>query len=110
MKFEIDTSRGELTASGPDGRRQMPLYSKDAFEIISDLWVKVGWNEKYSYTFSWLGRPIVQLPEDMVRMQEAIWLLKPDLIIETGVAHGGSLTRIPQIEPSILSARPLILI
>lgn len=46
---------------------------------------------KYSYNFSWLGRPIIQYPQDMVAMQEVIWQIKPDLIIETGIAHGGSL-------------------
>ena len=46
---------------------------------------------KYSYNFSWLGRPIIQYPQDMVAMQELIWQIKPDLIIETGIAHGGSL-------------------
>lgn len=46
---------------------------------------------KYSYNFFWLGRPIIQYPQDMVAMQELIWRIKPDLIIETGIAHGGSL-------------------
>ena len=46
---------------------------------------------KYSYNFSWMGRPIIQYPQDMVAMQELIWDVKPDLIIETGIAHGGSL-------------------
>ena len=46
---------------------------------------------KYSYHFSWLGRPIIQYPQDIVAMQEIIWNVKPDLIIETGIAHGGSL-------------------
>lgn len=46
---------------------------------------------RYSYNFSWLGRPIIQLPQDMVAMQEIIWEVKPDLIIETGIAHGGGL-------------------
>lgn len=46
---------------------------------------------KYSYNFSWMGRPIIQYPQDMVAMQEIIWEIKPDLIIETGIAHGGSL-------------------
>jgi cephalosporin hydroxylase len=45
----------------------------------------------YSYNFSWMGRPIIQYPQDMIAMQEIIWEVKPDLIIETGVAHGGSL-------------------
>jgi cephalosporin hydroxylase len=47
--------------------------------------------EMYSYNFSWMGRPIIQYPQDMVAMQEILWELKPDLIIETGIAHGGSL-------------------
>lgn len=46
---------------------------------------------KYSYNFSWMGRPIIQYPQDMIAMQEIIWSLQPDLIIETGIAHGGSL-------------------
>lgn len=47
--------------------------------------------KKYSYNFNWLGRPIIQYPQDIVVMQELIWQIKPDLIIETGIAHGGSL-------------------
>ncbi len=46
---------------------------------------------KYSYNFEWQGRPIIQYPQDMMAMQELIWKIKPDLIIETGIAHGGSL-------------------
>jgi len=46
---------------------------------------------KYTYNFSWMGRPIIALPQDMIAMQEIIWNLQPDLIIETGVAHGGSI-------------------
>ena len=46
--------------------------------------------EKYSYNFCWMGRPVIQHPQDMVMMQELIWEIKPDLIIETGIAHGGS--------------------
>ena len=44
---------------------------------------------KYCYNFEWLGRPIIQYPQDIVAMQELIWRIKPDLIIETGIAHGG---------------------
>src|SRR5690242_4291080 len=46
---------------------------------------------QYSYNFSWMGRPVIQYPQDMIAMQEIIWDVKPDLIIETGIAHGGSL-------------------
>jgi cephalosporin hydroxylase len=52
---------------------------------------KASFEPKYSYNFSWLGRPIIQYPQDMVAMQELIWSIQPDLIIETGIAHGGSL-------------------
>lgn len=47
--------------------------------------------DKYTYNFSWLGRPIIQYPQDMIALQELIWKVKPDLVIETGIAHGGSL-------------------
>ncbi|PKN08029.1 MAG: cephalosporin hydroxylase [Deltaproteobacteria bacterium HGW-Deltaproteobacteria-8] len=46
---------------------------------------------KYSYNFSWMGRPIIQFPQDMVAMQELIWAVRPEIIVETGIAHGGSL-------------------
>ena len=49
------------------------------------------WKYKYSYSFNWLGRPIIQIPQDIVALQEIIWEVKPDLIIETGIAHGGGL-------------------
>jgi len=67
------------------------LYSSEGFKIISDLWIKVGWDQKYLYSFTWMGRPIIQNPDDMIRMQEVIYAIKPDFIIETGIAHGGSL-------------------
>jgi cephalosporin hydroxylase len=67
------------------------IGSPEAFKIISDLWLRSGWDVKYVYSFTWLGRPIIQLPEDMIRIQELLFNLKPDIIIETGVAHGGSI-------------------
>jgi cephalosporin hydroxylase len=54
-------------------------------------WFNLANENKYSYHFEWMGRPIIQYPQDMVAMQELIWEVKPDLIIETGIAHGGSL-------------------
>ncbi|MCP9749912.1 cephalosporin hydroxylase family protein [Ferruginibacter sp. HRS2-29] len=68
-----------------------PLGSKEGFKIISDIWLKSGWETKYVYSFAWMGRPVIQLPEDMIRIQEIIFNLKPDVIVETGIAHGGSL-------------------
>jgi cephalosporin hydroxylase len=67
------------------------LDSPEAFAIISKAWLRCGWDTKHVYSFSWLGRPIIQLPEDMIRMQEVIYRIRPNIIIETGVAHGGSL-------------------
>jgi len=91
LKITIDTEKSTLVVEANQETLQFRLYSDIAFKWISDFWLKVGWNQKYPYTFSWLGRPIVQIPEDIVRMQEVIYGLKPSLIIETGVAHGGSL-------------------
>jgi len=73
-----------------DGRTDtFDLYSPEGFAALSRLWLTVGWSLKYSYQFSWLGRPIIQLPEDMIRVQELVYQVKPDVIVETGVAHGG---------------------
>lgn len=54
-------------------------------------WILQSANLKYTYNFTWMGRPIIQFPQDMIAMQEIIWQVQPDLIIETGIAHGGSL-------------------
>ena len=58
---------------------------------LTQEWVNKANQLKYSYHFEWMDRPIIQYPQDMVAMQELIWKVKPDLIIETGIAHGGSL-------------------
>ncbi|MCW4116992.1 cephalosporin hydroxylase family protein [Aurantimonas sp. MSK8Z-1] len=87
MRLTIDSDQKTLDADGT----VLDLYGPEAFKLIADLWLKASWNQKYSYTFSWLGRPVIQHPDDMIRLQEAIYSLKPDVIIETGVAHGGSL-------------------
>ena len=85
MKNEIVTRDDGTSISS------FPLGSPEAFALISEVWLRCGWDNKYVYGFTWMGRPIIQLPEDMFRLQEVIYLLKPDTIIETGVAHGGSL-------------------
>ena len=60
-------------------------------QALSRIWLRQISAHKYSHNFSWLGRPLIQVPQDIVAMQELIWSIKPDLIIETGIAHGGSL-------------------
>jgi cephalosporin hydroxylase len=91
MRLTIDTDTASCTIDRGDGPAQLDLYSKEAFDAVADLWVRLGWVRKYSYGFSWLGRPIIQLPDDMIRIQEAIFQVQPDVVIETGIAHGGSL-------------------
>ncbi|MBP7865032.1 MAG: class I SAM-dependent methyltransferase [Acidobacteria bacterium] len=91
MRMILDTDTQTLTEDDGGGSRQFDLYTREAFECLSRHWVRLGWNQKYQYTFSWMGRPVIQLPEDMIRAQEAIYSVRPDVIVETGVAHGGSL-------------------
>lgn len=91
MKLTIDTEARTLVSEGADGARSFPLYTREAFSALSRVWVQVGWALKHIYSFTWMGRPIIQLPEDMIRAQEVIYRVKPDVIVETGVAHGGSL-------------------
>lgn len=91
MKLTIDENKKVLIKNLNNEETIIPLYSKEAFELLSNQWIKIGWGQKYAYTFTWLGRPIIQLPEDMFRIQELIYKIKPDVIIETGIAHGGSI-------------------
>jgi len=91
MRFTVDTEASSIELERGTETSSVPLYSTEGFEALSELWLKVGWNQKHVYTFSWLGRPIIQLPEDLVRIQELVHELKPDAIVETGIAHGGSL-------------------
>ena len=71
--------------------KEVPLYSKEGFELLSKLWLKVGWNQRHHYSFNWMGLPILQLPDDLLRLQELVFEIKPDVIIETGIAMGGSM-------------------
>ncbi len=87
--IQIDLERETVMVSGEGGTRSYALASPEAFAVISDAWLRCGWDTKYVYGFTWLGRPIIQLPEDLIRVQELIYQVKPDVIIETGVAHGG---------------------
>jgi cephalosporin hydroxylase len=80
-----------ITVTSNGDTRRVPLGSPEGFRILSQLWLRAGWDTKYVYSFTWLGRPIIQLPEDMIRVQEVVSTLEPDVIVETGVAHGGSL-------------------
>jgi len=73
----------------PDMKRED--VKVDSLQLATRSFLFHSVQSRYSYEFSWLGRPIIQYPQDIVAMQELIWLIQPDLIIETGIAHGGSL-------------------
>lgn len=62
-----------------------------SLQNLTRSWFEKASSYEYSYHFTWLGRPIIQFPQDIIAMQEVIWKVKPELIIETGIAHGGSL-------------------
>jgi cephalosporin hydroxylase len=79
-RFKRESS-DEITEQGNDAD----------LRVWTTRWFNAANRRKYSYHFEWLGRPIIQYPQDMIAMQEIIWAVKPDLVIETGIAHGGSL-------------------
>lgn len=89
--IKVDLEQGIVTIEENGRARNFSIDTPEAFKIISHLWLRAGWDNKYVYSFTWLGRPIIQLPEDLIRIQEVIHAVRPDVIVETGVAHGGSL-------------------
>lgn len=92
MMHDQDAPSGsKLTLEGGGKTTSVDLYSAEGFDLLNSLLLKVGAERKIMYEPTWLGRPIIQFANDVVAMQELIWTVKPDLVIETGVAHGGSL-------------------
>ncbi len=82
----------ELSKFISDRNKRINSYKKKSkFNKISKDWIIESQKNKYVYNFEWLGRPIIQYPNDIQILQEIVWRTKPDLIIETGIAHGGSL-------------------
>lgn len=89
--IKINLEAGTVEVQTGNDVRTLAIGSPEAFRLISKAWLRSGWDSKYVYSFTWLGRPMIQLPEDMLRIQEVIYSVKPDVLIETGVAHGGAL-------------------
>lgn len=89
--IHIDPQTGRITIENNGSTQEVALGTPEGFHLLSKLWLRSGWDTKYVYGFSWMGRPMIQLPEDVLRIQEVVFAVKPDVIIETGVAHGGSL-------------------
>ena len=90
-KIVIDLEKGQVTIEDGESGASYSIGTQKAFSAISQAWLRSGWDIKHVYSFTWMDRPIIQLPEDMIRLQEVIFSIKPDVIIETGIAHGGSL-------------------
>ncbi len=88
--IRIDTENAVVEVDTEDGTASYPMASPEAFAAVSDAWLRCGWDNKYVYSFTWMGRPVIQMPEDLLRIQEVIYSVQPDVIVETGVAHGGS--------------------
>jgi len=84
-------AKSSLTLKNSSEEFIVDLYSQEGFEMLSNLWIKVSTEFKMMYELKWLGRPIIQFGSDMVMLQQLIWDVKPDIFIETGIAHGGSL-------------------
>lgn len=84
------SSPGDAFAAEVAGNLQGIREDRE-LQALTTQWVLKTLPHRYSYNFSWMGRPIIQYPQDMVAMQEILWRVQPDLIIETGIAHGGSL-------------------
>ncbi len=91
MKIDIDTVKNTVVARDATGNEvRVPVYSQAGFRILSDIWLKQEWNQLHWQSFSWLGFQIWQLPEDLLRLQEVLATLVPDVIVETGLNRGGS--------------------
>src|ERR1700688_5318192 len=90
MKIVIDTTAQTLTLADGAAENTVGLFTKEAFEALSLEWVRVGWSLEYYHTFTWFGLPVLQLPEDLLRLQEVIYAVRPAVIVETGVFKGGS--------------------
>ena len=91
MKNHIAQAGATLTLNNKGELTTVDLYSREGLNLISNLWIKSATQHRLMYEPTWLGRPVIQFPTDIVAIQEMIWTLKPDVIVETGVAHGGSL-------------------
>jgi cephalosporin hydroxylase len=79
-----------LTLLNPNGN-PVDVYTPEGFALLSYLWLKAGWSAGYPFAQSWMGFPLIQLPEDVLRMQRLIMAEQPTLILETGVSGGGSM-------------------
>ncbi|MBM3560526.1 MAG: hydroxylase [Alphaproteobacteria bacterium] len=91
MKNYIARPGATITLDDNGTRTTVDLYSREGLDLLSNLWLKSAAEHRVMYEPTWLGRPVIQFPTDIVAIQELLWRIRPDVVIETGVAHGGSL-------------------
>jgi cephalosporin hydroxylase len=91
MKNYTAQPGGTLTSNNAGEKVNVDLYSNEGLNMLSNLWIKAAAEHPYMYEPNWFGRPVIQFPTDIVALQELLWKLQPDVVVETGVAHGGSL-------------------
>ena len=91
MDTQIKNKSAKITYANGGMVQTVDLYSREGLDLISLLWTKLYAQYKLHYETKWMGIPIIQFTEDILMMQELIWKIKPDVIIECGIAHGGSL-------------------
>ncbi len=89
MSVHIENDIVTVIENGEE--KSFGIGTAEGFRVLSALWLRSGWDTKYPWSFTWLGRPIIQLPDDMIRIQEVVFQVQPDVILEAGIAHGGSL-------------------
>lgn len=80
----------KITIESENGKKEADLYTPEGLELINEIWTRAGFHHRMMYEPTWLGIPIIQFPGDIVMLQELVWKVRPELIIETGVAHGGT--------------------
>ncbi|MCU1488173.1 MAG: Cephalosporin hydroxylase [Actinomycetia bacterium] len=83
---------GRTFSATVDGvEQEFDLYDPAAMPVLAELWTRAGWQNRLSYEVTWLGIPMIQVPEDIVMLQELVWKIRPTVVVECGVAHGGAL-------------------
>jgi cephalosporin hydroxylase len=91
MKNHTAQAQAKITLDNNGEQTTVDIYSREGFDLLSNLWIKSAAQHRMMYEPTWLGLSVIQFPTDIVAIQELIWKLQPDVIVETGVAHGGSL-------------------
>lgn len=89
--LKVNFTKNKISYILKDKKKSFNLFSENSFNIVKKFWEEYCWHFKYTYQFTWLGFPVIQLADDLIQVQELIYKEKPDFIVETGIARGGSI-------------------